>query len=121
MKLVIIFINMSLICAQLIRRKYDGLELKKRINCLYPVSTDTHSNLQGCKEKNVIYCKLISNDSFCKFNGSNIIDTLEIPKCWYNCGTDKCLNLNKCSKRFLGDGDSGSDGDDGPITLDPHP
>ena len=76
--------------------KPAGIKLKNLIDCFATwspnASTDDNSNLKGCKESDVIYCRTTENNGqFCKFDGTNnLVDTPDEPKCWYSCGVHTC-------------------------------
>lgn len=76
--------------------KPDGTKLKDLINCFATwgkdVATDENSKLEGCEEKDVIYCRTTNSyNKFCKFDGTNNLqETKDVPDCYYSCGMLSC-------------------------------
>ena len=76
--------------------KPDGTKLKDLINCFATwgknVATDTNSNLEGCKEEDIIFCRTTNTfNKFCKFDGTNNLqETKETPECYCSCGVLSC-------------------------------
>lgn len=74
----------------------DGVKLKNLINCFATwqdnVATDGNSYTEGCKETDIIYCRIPKEeDFFCKFDGTNnLVETTDIPECYYSCGMQTC-------------------------------
>jgi hypothetical protein len=77
-------------------RVADGNHLKKFLHCYAPwidnIITDPNSYLDGCKPKEVMYCRTTTaQDVFCKFDGTNtLVYSAERPSCWYSCGMMTC-------------------------------
>lgn len=72
----------------------DGKKLKNLINCFATwekdAATNANSNLEGCTEEKITFCKT-TNNKFCKFDGTNNLqETNEKPACYYNCGMISC-------------------------------
>lgn len=74
----------------------DGTKLKDLINCFATwqkdVATDGNSFTANCNESDIIYCRIPKEqDFFCKFDGTNnLVETTDIPQCFYNCGMQTC-------------------------------
>lgn len=69
----------------------DGGKLKDLINCFATweenAATNGNSQLEGCDEKSVSYCKTVETNKFCKFDGTNnLVESDDNPDCYYNCG-----------------------------------
>lgn len=74
----------------------DGTKLKNLLNCFATweknVATNNQSKLDGCSEKDVVYCKT-TDGNFCKFDGTNnLVETNDKPECYFSCGMGACTS-----------------------------
>lgn len=74
----------------------DGRKLKNLINCFASwtenAAIDSNSFTTGCNETDIVHCRTTTAENqFCKFDGTNnLVETTDVPKCYYNCGMKTC-------------------------------
>lgn len=75
----------------------NGSALKNLINCFawyrHHPATNNNSMIQGCREENIMHCKLngFKKNTYCRFDGSNILEeTTDKPPCYFNCDMETC-------------------------------
>jgi len=89
----------SFIVLPIVNAKWNGLKLKKLIDCFADYMEEAslrqdNSKVQNCNMTEIRYCRTDSghDDHFCKFSGDNHlkIDYEATPDCYFNCQMETC-------------------------------